>query len=323
MKKRLYTSIMIMAVLVLAFILKMLVSNYFFDALILFVVCIAALECSRVFTKLGMYNYQIFATIFPALLLIINLIGVNFDASIGITFTILLDIALILVCFGGAFIFGLLYKSKTRNEMRIRKLDKSTTITKFSFNKAFNTALIFIYPSLFLMMMNFLNHFDSLSTSFSKVGEFGGYLSFVALLFVFLIPIFTDTFGYLMGSLIEGKKLAPSVSPNKHISGAIGGSLWCTLLCVCVYLILNAIPSLSTIFTSAGFAFWHVLIIALIGSVICQLGDLLESFLKRKAGIKDSGKILPGHGGMLDRFDSYIFIVPYLLLAFSILVLVI
>ena len=65
----------------------------------------------------------------------------------------------------------------------------------------------------------------------------------------------------------------------------------------------------------ANFELWKFIIITTLGSAIAQCGDLLESVIKRKAGVKDSGKILPGHGGMMDRFDSYFLLVPYLLLA--------
>ena len=61
---------------------------------------------------------------------------------------------------------------------------------------------------------------------------------------------------------------------------------------------------------------WKLMIIVFLGSVVSQFGDIFESYLKRKANVKDSGRILPGHGGILDRFDSYIFVAPYILLAF-------
>ena len=121
---------------------------------------------------------------------------------------------------------------------------------------------------------------------------------------------------------MKAKKLAPKISPKKTISGAIGGLLWCVLLIVAVYYICHSIPSMGTILDGAGISVWKVIIIAFIGSIISQVGDLFESYLKRSAGVKDSGKLLPGHGGMLDRFDSYIFVAPYIFIAFSILFIV-
>lgn len=323
MKKRLLTSLEIVLVLALAFVLKILVSDYFFDALILLVACFAAFETSKMFTKMGKYNLTYLATFFPVILLISNLVGMAYDATIGLTFTLLIDIALIVVFFGIAFLWTAFNTKKSLNEMKIRKISKEITLTRYSFNKAFNTAVTFIYPSFLLMFMTFLNHLDSLTSTFENMDKFGGYLSLTVLIFMFLIPIFTDTFAYITGGLIGGKKLAPKISPNKTIAGAVGGTIWCVLLSVCVYLILNAINPIYTAFSVAGFQFWHIILISLFGSIICQLGDLFESFLKRKAEIKDSGKIFPGHGGMLDRFDSYVFVAPYLLLAFGILVLVI
>lgn len=321
MKKRIITSIEIVFVLALAFVLKCLVSDYFFDALILFIACFAAFETSKLFTKMGKYNYSILATVFPVVLLISNLIGIIYDKNVGLTFTLLIDFALIVLFFGIAFIYGLINTKKSLNEMKIRK--EKISLSKYAFNKAFNTSVTFIYPSFLIMFMNFLNHIDSLTTSFASVDKFGGYLSLTVLLFMFLIPIFTDTFAYITGGLIGGRKLAPKTSPKKTISGAVGGTIWCVLLSVCTYFILNSIPAIYSAFSVSGFAFWQVLLISLFGSMLCQFGDLFESYLKRKADVKDSGKILPGHGGMLDRFDSYIFVAPYLLLAFGILVMVI
>ena len=73
------------------------------------------------------------------------------------------------------------------------------------------------------------------------------------------------------------------------------------------------------VFTQVGFAFWHFIIIGFIASVVCELGDLLESYIKRKANVKDSGDILPGHGGILDRMDSHIVCAPLIFIFLVIL----
>ena len=169
------------------------------------------------------------------------------------------------------------------------------------------------------MFLTLINHFEDMSSTFTKLTGFNGWVSFYVLLFSFLVPIFTDTFAYITGGLIGGKKLAPKVSPNKTISGAIGGLLWCVLLSIVVFCILNSIPSMAVILQDAGINIWKIAIISFIGSIFSQLGDLTESYIKRSASVKDSGNIFPGHGGMLDRFDSYIFVAPYIFISFSII----
>lgn len=323
MKNRYLTSIGIVLILALAFVLKEFVSSYFFDALIVIVACIMSFETARIFTKMGKYNYSILAGIFPLFLLASNLLGMHYDSSLGLAYTLLIDVALILIFFAGAFLFGVLRPKKSRNEMKIRKIDKHVSLSKYSFDKAFNTGVTFIYPGFMFMLINILNHLDELTATFKGVDKFQGYVSLVALLLMVLIPIFTDTFAYLCGGLIGGKKLMPKVSPKKTISGAIGGSVCCVLFCICTYLILNAITPIYTAFRIAGFELWHVALISLFGSILSQLGDLFESYLKRRAGVKDSGKLLPGHGGMLDRCDSYTFVAPYLVIAFVIVLAVI
>ena len=322
MKTRLLTSFGIILVLAIAFILKVFVSDYFFDALILIIACFASFEASKLFTKMGKYNNTIIATIYPAFLMLILLLCSAYDASIGIAYTLVIAVASIVLFFAITYIIPFINYKSTKNELKTRNMDKSTSVVKYALLKALNTAVVFLYPAFLLLFLTLINHFEDLSSSFTALTGFDGWVSFFVLLFSFLIPIFTDTFAYLMGSLFGGKKLAPKISPNKTISGAVGGTVWCVLLTVAIFFILDSIPSISTILLDAGISVWKLTIIAFIGSIISQLGDLFESYLKRSATVKDSGNLLPGHGGMLDRFDSYVFVAPYMFIAFSILFLV-
>ncbi|MDZ4679069.1 MAG: phosphatidate cytidylyltransferase [Saprospiraceae bacterium] len=108
-----------------------------------------------------------------------------------------------------------------------------------------------------------------------------------------------DSGAYGIGSRIGKTQLAPHISPKKTWEGAIGG---CIITLLAAILFANFIP---------GFTYTDWIVLSLIVVVLGSLGDLVESLFKRSLQIKDSGKLLPGHGGLLDRFDGLIFIVPF------------
>lgn len=307
MKARLLTSLGIVATLALMFVLKVYVSSYFFDVLFLAIAMFAAYEMSGLLTRAGRHNNTYIVLAMPAVLTCATTLGIHF--SLGFGYTILIDVALVAAGFLTALIWSLATKKSTLKEMKIREY--TGKYGRFCATKALNTLIGIAYPTFLFLMMLFLNHFDAISLE--KAAAFDGKLSLFVVLFAFLIPIFTDSFAMLTGMVIGGPKIAPKISPKKTISGAIGGTIFCILLSACVYLILGSIDYFVPVI--ANFELWKFIIITTLGSVIAQCGDLLESVIKRKAGVKDSGKILPGHGGMMDRFDSYFLLVPYLLLA--------
>lgn len=321
MKKRLISGAIFVAILALAFVLKAFVSNYFFDFVIVAVACISGWEMSALLTKTGKYNNRFLATFFPAFLAIPLLLCIHFQASISLVYTIVIAVATILLFTLITFLCSLVVFKKTRKEIQTRGLVVS--VAKFSLIKALNTTIGFVYPSFMMLFFTLINHVGDLTATFPTLTDIGGTISLFVLLLAFLIPIFSDTFAYLVGSLIGGKKLAPKISPNKTISGCIGGVVFCVLLSLVTFLIFNAITPVGTAFETCGISIWKVAIISLIGSLLGQIGDLFESYLKRSAGVKDSGKIMPGHGGLLDRFDSHIFVAPFVFVAFAILFVVI
>ena len=121
-------------------------------------------------------------------------------------------------------------------------------------------------------------------------------------LFIITICIFTDIGGYIFGKILKGPKLT-KISPKKTYAGVFGSFLLPLIagLVVYEYQYTDEIPA-------AGVYF---LIIVLLISLISQIGDLIISYFKRKAKLKDTGKILPGHGGLLDRIDGMIFVFPF------------
>ena len=112
---------------------------------------------------------------------------------------------------------------------------------------------------------------------------------------IFLICIFSDIGGFMFGKILKGKKLT-KISPNKTISGMIGSFILSILVAV--------------IYSQKYFEINNIIIFSILISLISQLGDLIISYLKRKAQIKDTGIMLPGHGGALDRLDGLIFAIP-------------
>lgn len=110
----------------------------------------------------------------------------------------------------------------------------------------------------------------------------------------------SDTGAYLVGSLIGKSKLYERISPGKTWEGSIGAAI---LNVGCAYVISTWFPEL---------ALRHWIVISVLVSIFGTTGDLVESMLKRQAGVKDSGKIMPGHGGILDRFDSLLFVSPFI-----------
>ena len=126
---------------------------------------------------------------------------------------------------------------------------------------------------------------------------------------VLLISISTDIGGYIFGKTIKGPKLT-HISPNKTYSGSIGG-IFLTLIILILYSNIFS-KELNFFYKLYLNNFIYFLFIIISASLISQIGDLIISFLKRKAKIKNTGKIIPGHGGILDRIDGMIFTFPFM-----------
>lgn len=129
-------------------------------------------------------------------------------------------------------------------------------------------------------------------------------------LLAFIGPWVSDTFAYFTGMLLGKHKLIPSVSPKKTVEGSLGGILFCIIGCIVYGYIVKAV--------TGGEIQFHIVFLALLGliiSIVSQIGDLIFSLIKRRYDIKDYGFIFPGHGGVLDRFDSVIATAPLILIA--------
>ena len=128
-------------------------------------------------------------------------------------------------------------------------------------------------------------------------------LTLLALLIV--VPCLGDILAMQVGGLVRGPKLCPTVSPNKTISGAIGGL--CGSLAAAILVGLLAVILCKSSIRALLPAWWHYPLLGLVGGAVSQLGDLCFSLIKRHCGMKDFSNLFPGHGGMLDRLDSILF----------------
>ena len=129
-----------------------------------------------------------------------------------------------------------------------------------------------------------------------------------------LLPVIsaflTDAGAYFTGMAIGKRKVFPNVSPKKTVEGCIGG-----LAAGTVFIMVYSVVLLAA--TPHGIVFWAFFIYGLVGALITQLGDLAFSLIKREFDVKDYGRLIPGHGGMLDRFDSMVFAAPAMYLLAS------
>ena len=112
---------------------------------------------------------------------------------------------------------------------------------------------------------------------------------------------------FFCGRFFGRHKLAPEISPKKTVEGSIGGIITAVLACVIYLFAVNRTEAIS----GGDMEYIAIIVLAVAASVFSQLGDLITSAVKRDCGVKDFGNILPGHGGLLDRFDSVLFLSPF------------
>ena len=132
------------------------------------------------------------------------------------------------------------------------------------------------------------------------------------LLLSFFVPTMGDMTAYFSGVRFGRFKLNPIISPKKTIEGALGGLAGSTLTAILIYFLAGVLGY-------SRFSFWHFAVIGLIGGIVGQVGDLFASMVKRHCGVKDFGTIFPGHGGMLDRLDSILFVTVFVYIYYLLL----
>lgn len=169
-------------------------------------------------------------------------------------------------------------------------------VSDFQTKDVGGVGMTMLYPGLGFLALAILRH-----------------LGLILLIYVLLVVIVTDTFAYFLGIRFGKHKLCPSISPKKSVEGAVSGLV-----------IGGALSALFAIFTDLfNLHFSVVILLSFVLSVIAQIGDLVASKMKRNAEIKDFSNLFPGHGGVLDRFDSWMFTAMFLLLFVRVVALIV
>ena len=300
---RLYTSIAIIFGLVLAFMLRG-VSVYFFDVFLLafLFACVYDVMNAKQSNKANIKEYYVY--VYLGIAYLVFFVGTIIATPFSFWMHLISQLVILFVW--AIYTFFMYYVDKdVVKKCRLQKI----TIGKECRRIIKGYLSIIVYPVLLLFALFAINHIDG--TAELETVNFGLF----ALLLVFCISCLTDTFAYIVGSWLRGPKLLPKkmryISEKKTITGAIGGILGGWLGALVLLLIFSGVGAFSDFMTVKVGDATAVLIlfsvIGVVGSIVTQIGDIYASWIKRKAGIKDFGKYLPGHGGAMDRLDGISF----------------
>lgn len=314
MKKRLLTSLIILIVTAL-FVASRYYTTYAMDAFIGILAVIGCVEVTKVLERKRMFTNVVLVGCFPAIMYIAMTIGI-INKRDWLNY-IVYFVAILLILFLVNFLFTYLCTSVTHKEKdRFGVYDSDA---KYAFNKSMNSAFVMIYPAILFVCMLFINHYFDFAFVETTIQNSNLLVLFFVVL-LFAITMITDSMALVVGTTFKGPKLCPTISPNKTISGAIGGFVFGTIGGVLVYYLFSLNIYINEVFMAIDLTWWKVLIVSMIASVVGQIGDIVASKLKRSARVKDYGTIFPGHGGVMDRVDGLIFNALVILISMFVLI---
>lgn len=286
MFKRLLTGILIIG-LIVGFTCLRMVHVAFFDAFVLILMIIAGVEMINARKKQGKTLFDKLILLYPVPVFV----GYVFSGSvINAIFIQFLTLIVLFICCAGIEI--IIYAVG-------RKAGAAPVETKDLLSITKDTMGVILYPLTIISFMFMINHF-------------GYNIGYVLIILTFAVSIATDTFAYIFGMLFGKNKarFAPEISPKKSVVGAVAGLIGGLVVGIVAWVLfyhldlLNAgLTSMLTITNSVAL----FSMIGIVGSLATQFGDLVASAVKRKSDLKDYGKLLPGHGGILDRIDGQMF----------------
>lgn len=268
---------------------------------------------------------------------IISLTQVNEFRQRVVSTTILSSIFIFLFLLGNPFttiIFSLLFSlvffeyenltSKDIQKLQIFKILLLQIVLLFftilesykirNISLLFDNFIVFLLISIFLntiflfykkaKLINFILSNLIIISFFSLIGILNSLNGFYMILYAVILVSTMDIFAYLGGKLFGKRKIIPVVSKGKTVEGTIIGLFFTIMISYFLRDLMN-------------FSIIYSLVYGFLIGIIAFFGDLLESFFKRKIGVKDSGKLIPGHGGLMDRFDGYFLVIPFLYISIN------
>lgn len=307
---RLLTGMTVIVALALGLLLRQL-TVFIFDVFLLAILVVSVYEVMKA-TKAKERNLKyhfVYGYLFLAYLIFFigQLITPRFDMLMHFLLQVALLAVFMLYTFFMYYVDTAFIKKCNLKKLKIGKESRRVVIGYLK---------IIAYPCALIYALFALNHFNDAAPKALNMGLFG-------LLLVFVISAATDTFAFAVGITLKGPKLCPKISPKKTWSGAIGGLFGGVIGALTLVLVISSNRAFGTYFLDMGIdKYWGMLLfglIGLIGSVLTQAGDIFASYIKRKNGIKDFGKILPGHGGAMDRIDGNIFCAVFIFIVMSII----
>ena len=319
--KRVYTSIIFVAILAAAFGLRFL-TVWIFDVFIIAFAMLAVYEVAKAkqLESRGVSVYYLLSYIVMAYTMFVIGIATGFSWWLHLVMQ-------------GTTIFIFTFYTMIMNYMD-RDFAKEVTLKKGSLTESsartgWEFLKVVFYPFFFLFTLVFLNHLGSSAYVLPFAGAVDTVpalqVSLLGLLLVFMVSCFSDTFAYITGRILKGPKLCPKISPGKTISGFVGALFGGVIGALLTLLIVVRDGSLLQVFLTEQigdsaavqltFAF-----LGFFGAMLTHAGDIYASWLKRRCNIKDFGKILPGHGGVMDRFDGISWNAVFVFLVFLIFV---
>ena len=320
MLKRTLTGIVLVLIVAGFMLLGYFVSTIFLDMLILLFLAGATYEMFKCLKDAG-YKMFIVPPVFmlvaacPTFYLLQHYVG----GSVGVQGLLAVFVVAVMIC-----LTVFTFKPAKHTQEEVDKAKEQGIELELDSPKAhelkdlFANVFLLVYPIVFMTLSWVLSY------KYSAI--------FVVLFAIFVPTLGGDAFAYWFGSMIGGKKLCPKISPKKTVAGAIGGLCGAVIISLIFWMVFEMFADKYPTFiegchyvafishSTSGWAWKSALIYVALGLVIgvlAELGDLAASRIKRAIGIKDYGKIFPGHGGFMDRLDSIMYSLAVLLVAFT------